>query len=146
MFVLHPILSLPSPFLPLHPPSSFFTLHPSNVLQGDQTVPPIGHYWRTSPSFSTLLHPSSSPITLHPSKVLQSDQTVPPMGRYWYQAAVTLQDLFLYGRKVLGRNRGDVMEKIKAFLDPDYKFSTRYSFTLLFLHSLHLHPFTSSPY
>uniref|UniRef100_A0A6B2KY46 Nonsense-mediated mRNA decay factor SMG8 n=1 Tax=Arcella intermedia TaxID=1963864 RepID=A0A6B2KY46_9EUKA len=47
-----------------------------------------------------------------------------PTSRSWFLSALVLQDLFLYGRKVLGRNRGDLMEKIKAFLDADYKFST----------------------
>lgn len=61
------------------------------------------------------IHNKSLNISKNPSAL--SSQT-------WFLASYALQDLFLFGRKVLGRTKGDQMEKIKAWLDADYKFSS----------------------
>eukprot|EP01125_Pyxidicula_operculata_P011489 TRINITY_DN3760_c0_g1_i1.p1 TRINITY_DN3760_c0_g1~~TRINITY_DN3760_c0_g1_i1.p1 ORF type:complete len:996 (-),score=198.72 TRINITY_DN3760_c0_g1_i1:216-3203(-) len=60
------------------------------------------------------------------SSTLLSSNPNGQTSRSWFLSALVLQDLFLYGRKILGGrgNKGDLMEKIKAFLDADYKFST----------------------
>jgi len=45
-----------------------------------------------------------------------------PMSKRFFQACIALQRLFLYGKRG-GRTRADVVEKLKGFLDPEYKFS-----------------------
>lgn len=64
---------------------------------------------------------------LKKAKSLVQNRKVPPF-RTWTSMVHNLQDLFLYGHKKPGRYRsesgGDLIEKLKSYIDPDYKFST----------------------